>query len=276
VQPVFDAIVVSSKSSLSAHTALVSRVADRELVLAAYTPTNPVADDELKRMYPRPLEGTGPLASVLREGTPWMVSDIEADDRVLPSVREVARGRGYRSMLIVPMLSMGKTIGTVNVSRATPGAFSDKDIALLQTFADQAVIAIENTRLFEEVQASNRELSVALEQQTATSELLKIIGGAKFDLQPVFETLAEQVVRLCESERALIFRFNGTLLQIVATYNASLELKSSLIATPLRLGAIAPPRVPPLSEKRSKFLTFKAIQSTPTGASTPIRARELC
>src|SRR4029450_12600367 len=101
----------------------------------------------------------------------------EADDSVLPllpSVREVARHRGYRSILSVPMLSMGKTIGTINVTRATPGAFSDKDIALLQTFADQAVIAIENTRLFEAEQASKRELQESLEYQTAISEVLAV------------------------------------------------------------------------------------------------------
>jgi two-component system, NtrC family, sensor kinase len=210
VQPVFDAIVVSSKSLLGGHSAVVSRVVGRELVLAAYTPINPTADDELMRTYPRSLEGASPSASAVRDGAPCVIGDTERDNRVPPSVRESARSRGFRSILSVPMLSMGTTIGTINVTRTTPGAFSDKDIALLQTFADQAVIAIENTRLFEEVQARTRELTVSLDQQTSSAKILSVISATPGEVQPVFDTILAEATRLCEAQFGVLTRFDGT------------------------------------------------------------------
>src|SRR5262249_9729023 len=110
-----------------------------------------------------------------------------------------------------------------------------KQIDLVTTFADQAVIAIENTRLFEEVQARNRDLRVALEQQTATSELLKVIGRSTFDLQPVFETLAENAWRLCEANCALVFRFDGQLLRFTVGRNVSPVFRDFLERNPLTL-----------------------------------------
>src|SRR5947209_10490797 len=143
---------------------------------------------------------------------------------------------GYRSWVGLPMLGPDAGVGVIAVFRRERQPFSDREIALLQMFADQAVIAIENVRLFTELEARNSELRVALEQQTATSELLKVIGRSTFDLQPVFETLAENAGRLCEAERSFIFRFDGQLLRVVATHNASAEVRAFVEENPIAPG----------------------------------------
>ena len=220
VQPVFETIVISSKHLLGAHSALMLRIAGPELTLAAFTPTSPEADETLQRFYPRPLEGYLPAVAAVRERVPFVVSDTETDDRLPHSGRELARRRGYRSILIVPMLCKGQAIGTINVSRSSAGAFSDKDIALLQTFADQAVIAIENTRLFEEVQARTHELTEALEQQTATSEVLEIISRSPGELQPVFDTILANAVSMCGAKFGTLYLCESDGFRTAAMHNA--------------------------------------------------------
>ena len=97
--------------------------------------------------------------------------------------------------------------------------FSDAQIALLQTFADQAVIAIENVRLFKELETRNRDLTEALEQQTATSEILRVISQSQTDVQPVFETIATAALKLCSASSVNVFTFDGELIHLAALVN---------------------------------------------------------
>ena len=115
-----------------------------------------------------------------------------------------------RSALVVPLLREGLVIGAISVARGVTGPFAQHEVGLLQTFADQAVIAIENTRLFEAEQASKRELQESLEYQTATSDVLAVISRSKFELQPVLDAIASVASRLCVADDALIFLREGT------------------------------------------------------------------
>src|SRR5260370_19287843 len=115
---------------------------------------------------------------------------------------------GHRSILSVPLLREDKAIGSLTVRRTEVRPFTEQQIELVTTFADQAVIAIENVRLFEEVQARTRELTAALEQQTATSQVLGVISSSPGELDPVFQAMLENAVRICEANFGNLFTYS--------------------------------------------------------------------
>jgi two-component system, NtrC family, sensor kinase len=151
------------------------------------------------------------------------VIDAQDAQATPPKSVAMARAAGFRGVVAVPMLRDGRVLGVINVARREPGSFSDREITLLQTFADQAVIAIENVRLFKELQTSNRDLTAALEQQTATSEILRAITHATTDTQPVFDTIVRSAATLYHATVTAIFLTEGQMVFVPANYGSSPE-----------------------------------------------------
>src|SRR5262249_8918433 len=161
------------------------------------------------RMYPRQPDRKQAAGRAILTGDVVNIADAQADPEY---ATDLAVAGGWRSILNVPMLREGKPIGTIGIIRRQAGRFSDAQVELLRTFADQAVIAIENVRLFTELQQKNEALTKAhaqvtesLDQQTATSDILRVISTSPTDIQPVLDAVASSAARLCDSLDAGIF-----------------------------------------------------------------------
>lgn len=197
-RPVFAAIASSSKRLLGGFSATVLQFIGDELHLVAFTPTSPEADKGLEASFPRKIADF-PTFALVRDGKTIQFPDSEAAD--VPELnRELARLRGFRSVLFMPLMNRGTPVGMISVTRAEPGAFAPDVVQLLQTFADQAVIAIENARLFNET----RE---ALERQTATADVLKVMAASPSDMQPVFDAIAANANRLIDGFSTAVLRY---------------------------------------------------------------------
>ena len=147
MQPVFDAIVHSANRLIGGLSAAVFRYIDGHIHLAGFTPTDAAGDAFLQSSFPAPPERFPPY-QLTRDGAPAELPDTELE----PAARDIARARGYRSMLFAPLMNDGEAVGVITVTRVAPGSFGEQHVRLLQMFADQAVIAIENVRLFNETQ----------------------------------------------------------------------------------------------------------------------------
>ncbi|HET9885114.1 MAG TPA: GAF domain-containing protein, partial [Candidatus Binatia bacterium] len=229
VQPVLDAIAQSAARVCGSNDATIRLLDGDEYFLAAHFGTIPP---------PVPARGSLQWRSVgneaLLQRRTIHIPDLQAEAERYPDSSHM--GTGIRTFLVTPLLREGTAVGLISIRRTEVKPFTDKQVALLETFASQAVIAIENVRLFKELQERNRDLTEALDQQTATSEILRVISSSPTDLQPVFKTILANAIRLCEAQNGAVFRFDGEVFRAVVWHNLSSSLRVYIENTPIRPG----------------------------------------
>src|SRR5207249_4449303 len=207
VQPVFQTIMDSAVRLLRGYSGLVTRIAGDQIVLAALTSTDDAGDAATRAVFPQSHQSAGPHAQAMRDRAPINIADAQTDPRMPEAVRTNARARGNRSWVIVPLLRHDEAVGTIAVTRREPGGFTDDEIALLRTFADQAVIAIENARLLSELQARTADLTRSVEQLTALGEVGRAVSST-LDLETVLTTIVSRAVELSGLDGGVVFEYD--------------------------------------------------------------------
>jgi GAF domain-containing protein len=224
IQPVLDTVAENAARLCEANDAVIQRVDANVLRRVAHYGPIPATAAEEELTITRALLPGRAILDRQAIHVHDLATEVETE---FPEDKPYQQRFGTRTILVTPLLREGVPIGTIVIRRTEVRPFTEKQIKLLETFADQAVIAIENIRLFKELQERNRDLTEALEQQTATSEILGVIASSPTNVQPVLDIVAENAARLCDASDALIFRVNGDFHERVARYGSMPVLESS-------------------------------------------------
>ncbi len=232
-QPVFDAVVRSCQQLFGGRAVALTLPVGNMIEAKAYISDRPDGGQGMEVLRPWPLDADSGAGACILESRVIAVSDTQEGAKTFRRMKDLAVALGYSSALFVPLMRQGKAIGCLTILRASSGVFTPKEIALAQTFADQAVIAMENVRLF-------NEMTEALEQQTATAEVLQAISSSPTDVQPVFDAIAERAMTLCDARIGAVTRFDGEWLHLVAFHGVSQEAQDTMRAAfPIRPGGDA-------------------------------------
>jgi GAF domain-containing protein len=230
-KPVFDSIVRNLRRLFNTRFAMVQVLKDGMIHLAAAA--HDAEFEILNRQYPRPLDATTGGGRAMLAKQPIQFASVPENPAAPPATQQLARELGFNSVIFAPMIKEDTVIGAVGTARLAAEPFDDKQIALIKTFADQAVIAIENARLFEAEQERSRELGESLEQQTATADVLRVISSSPGALDPVFEAMLEKAVRICGAGFGNLWLREGANFRIAATHGAPREYRDYLSREPI-------------------------------------------
>jgi GAF domain-containing protein len=232
LEPVFNAILENATRICEAQIAEIILAENNVVrVAAGYGDAQRLPVDEMV-----PLDRSTVMGRSIGDQKTIHVADLQNAGDEFASGREFAKKFGHRTILCVPLIREGRALGAILVRRMEVRPFEQKHIALLKTFADQAAIAIENVRLFKAERQRTRELSESLEQQTATSEVLRVISSSAGELEPVFRTLLGNATRLCMADFGFMFQYKDGFFQLMAQRGADPAYVEYMQREPLRPG----------------------------------------
>jgi GAF domain-containing protein len=237
LEPVFDAMLAKAARICDASFGNIFR-SEGDVLHLVGTHNTPPALAEARRRSPIRPDPDDRVGRMLASKTVAHITDLAAEEdyteRRHPSAVAAVELGGVRTILLVPIVKEAELIGVFSLYRQEVRPFTDKQIALVQNFASQAVIAIENARLLSELRQRTADLSESLEQQTGTSEVLQVISSSPGDLQPVFASMLENAVRICDAKFGNIYRWDGDALRLVATHNTPPALAEARRRSPIR------------------------------------------